>query len=154
MLKLLKHSMPPRMKRTATDITSHSLCARTLFQDRFVTGSYHVHSFVPLQYLIQHFLQYAFSEAENDCFVFRVFECCSGLVKWLVVSPALIQHHIGWVWCWPLLPGPVERGSGQALQLRGAGHLDPDWRPSYRRGLRWASGWISLHLKLFLNFKK
>lgn len=58
------------------------------------------------------------------------------------------QHHTRRLRGGPLLSGPVERRSGQAVQLRRPGHLDSDRRSADRGGLRGACRRLSLHLKL------
>lgn len=58
-----------------------------------------------------------------------------------------LQHYTRWIWGWPVLSRPVERGSGQAVQLRWPGHLDPDWCAADWGGLCGASRWLPLHLR-------
>lgn len=65
-----------------------------------------------------------------------------------VLTPAFSpQHHSGWLRSWPVLSGPVERRSGQTVQLRRPGHLDSDRRSPYRGWLRGACWRVPLHLR-------
>lgn len=57
------------------------------------------------------------------------------------------QHYSWRLWGWSVLSGPMERGSGQTVQLWRPGHLDFDRRSSDRGWLCGTSWRFSLYLK-------
>lgn len=65
---------------------------------------------------------------------------------WWIRSCLVFQHHPRGLRRRPVLPGPVERRPGQALQLRRPGDLDAHRRPADRGRLRGARRRLSLHL--------
>lgn len=74
-----------------------------------------------------------------------------GVARW--TQPCfLLQHHPRWLWRGPLLPGPVARRPGQALQLWRPGDLDADRRLAHWGRLRGASGRLFVHLAVAVRF--
>lgn len=57
------------------------------------------------------------------------------------------QHHAGRLWSRSVLSGPVERRSGQTVQLRRPGHLDSDRRSPHRCWLRGTCWRFPLHMR-------
>lgn len=64
-----------------------------------------------------------------------------------MVNGISTQHYTWWFWGWPVLSGPVERRSGQTVQLWRPGHLDSDRCSSDRSWLCGTCWRFSLHLK-------